>query len=257
MSTVTAGDLAPGVLQQERMFFALSSVAMIAVIAIGFAPSFYLRGVIAAPHPYEPLIPLVLAHGLLFSAFLLLFAAQAWLAAAGRVDLHMKLGASAFVLLPIMIVVAVFVSLGGVYRPITAPPGLSPLSWLAVPLIDVPVFATLFGLGLANRARPEVHKRLMFLGMTDMMQPGFGRWPLPLSPLKTVFVGTVLLPALFILALLLWDLRSRGRPTNVTLIGGAAIVSIAAIKPLIWATPWWLAFAKWASMLVHPATASM
>jgi len=253
MSTLTAGDSPQGLVQQERMFFALASVAMIAVIAIGFAPSFYLRGVIAAPHPYEPLIPLVFAHGLLFSAFLLLFAAQTWLAAAGRVDLHMKLGLSAFVILPIMVIVAIFVSLGGVFRPITAPPGLSPLSWLAVPLIDIPVFATLFGLGLANRARPEIHKRFMFLGMTDMMQPGFGRWPLPFSPLTTAFVGTVVLPALFILALLVWDLRSRGRPSNVTVIGGALIVAIAAVKPLIWATPWWLGFAKWASMLVHPA----
>jgi hypothetical protein len=87
---------------------------MVGVIAVGFAPSFYLRGIIPASHSFEPLTPLVLLHGLLFTAFLILFTAQVWLVAAGRSDVHRKLGRVAFVLVPVMIVVGVVTGLGGV-----------------------------------------------------------------------------------------------------------------------------------------------
>jgi hypothetical protein len=234
-------------LRQEHRFFSGAATVMLAVTAIGFAPSFYLRGVVPAVHPYEPLIPRVLFHGLLFSAFLLLFVTQVWLVGFGRTNLHRKLGRVAYGLVPVMIVVAIWTGLGGVSRPLTAAPNVAPLSWLAVPLLDVPVFGTLLTLGILQRTRPVVHKRYMYLAMTDMMIPSLGRLPLPLPPSALIPVGQVVLPALFLVALALWDIRSMGRPHRITLAGGAAIIVVSAIKPLIWATPAWLLFARWVS----------
>jgi hypothetical protein len=233
----------------EHRFFSIASLAMIAVIAVGFAPSFYLRGIIPAPHPFEPLTPLVLLHGLLFTAFLMLFTTQVWLVAAGRSDVHRKLGRVAFILVPVMIVVGVVTGLGGVSRPLTAPPGISPLSWLAVPLLDVPVFGTLLILGLANRFRPVAHKRYMFIAMADMMVPGFGRIA-PLLPIPRTLViptGQIFLPALFLMALIAWDYWSRGRPHRISIIATSAVIAVAAVKPLVWTTSAWLHFAEWVS----------
>jgi hypothetical protein len=222
---------------------------MVAVVAVGFAPSFYLRGIIPAPHPFEPLTPLVLLHGLLFTAFLMLFTAQVWLVAAGRSDVHRKLGRVAFILVPLMIVVGVVTGLGGVSRPLTAPPGISPLSWLAVPLLDVPVFGALLILGLANRFRPVAHKRYMFIAMADMMVPGLGRIA-PLLPIPRTLViptGQIFLPALFLMALIAWDYWSRGRPHRISIAASSAVIAVAAVKPLIWSTSGWLHFAEWVS----------
>ncbi len=220
---------------------------MVGVIAFGFAPSFYLRGVIPRRYPLENLNPLVVLHGLLFTSWLLLFAAQTCLVSAGRLDLHRRVGRAGFVLLPLLAVVGLLTSLGGTARPLTAPTGMNPLSWLAISLLDVPVFTTLIALGLAKRFRPQTHKRLLYVGMTDMMGPGFGRMPLPVPPALHGPVGTILLPSLFLLALIGWDIRAFGRPLAVTLWSSLAVVSVWVIKPMIWYSPAWLEFAAWVS----------
>jgi hypothetical protein len=242
-------DTGARTLRGEHRFFSIASLAMVAVIAVGFAPSFYLRGVIPAPHPLAPLTAPVLLHGLLFTAFLMLFTAQVWLVAAGRSDIHRKLGRLAFVLVPMMIIVGVVTGLGGVSRPLTAPPGVSPLSWLAVPLLDVPVFGTLLTLGIANRFRPVVHKRYIYIALADMMVPGFGRIA-PLLPIPSALVipsGQIFLPALFLIALIAWDLWSTGRPHRISVVASSAVIAVAAVKPVIWNTSEWLHFAEWVS----------
>jgi hypothetical protein len=235
-------------LSGEHRFFSLASLAMLAITGIGFAPSFYLRGIVPLPHPFEPLVPLVVLHGLLFSTFLLLFVAQTWLVAAGRSDLHRRVGKTIYVLLPLMIVVGLATGLGGVSRPLTAPPGISPFSWLAVPLLNVPVFGTLLTLGIMQRFRSAEHKRYMYLAMTDMMAPGFGRMPLPVPPAAMVLTAQVILPALLVIALIAWDIKSTGRPNPISIIAGSAVIAVAAATPFIWNTSGWLHFAQWVSL---------
>ena len=240
--TPAAPETAARPLSGERRFFSVASLAMVAVIAVGFAPSFYLRGVIPAPHPFAPLTLPVLLHGLLFTV-------QVWLVVAGRSDIHRKLGRVAFILVPVMIAVGAVVGLGGVSRPLTAPPGISPLSWLAVPLLDVPVFGTLLALGLVNRFRPIAHKRYIYIAMADMMVPGFGRIAplLPIPPYLVIPAGQIFLPASFLIALIAWDFWSTGRPHRISIVASSAVIAVAAVKPFIWNTSGWLHFAEWVS----------
>ena len=105
MATITgvAGDR----LLAERRFYSRMALFLIALVFLGFAPSFYLRGVVPSyPRP-NPTLPLsVLLHGGLFTLWMLLVVAQTQLVAAGRRDVHMKLGALtvlvALALIPIM-----------------------------------------------------------------------------------------------------------------------------------------------------------
>jgi hypothetical protein len=234
-------------LEAEHAFFTGASLVMIAVIAFGFAPSFYMRGIVARRYPIEALNGLVVLHGVLFTTWLLLFALQTWLVAAGRLDLHRRLGRAGFVLLPVLAVVATVTALGGTARPLTAPEGIGSLSWLAVPLLDVPVFTGLIALGLANRARPQAHKRYLYIAMADMMAPGFGRMPLPVPPALHGPVATIALPGLFLVALVAWDIYAFGRPKPVTVGASLAAVCVWVLKPAIWSTPAWLGFAAWVS----------
>jgi hypothetical protein len=125
---------------------------------------------------------------------------------------------------------------------------IPPLTFLAVPLLDIPVFALLIGGALANRRTPLTHKRLMFIAMIGMMSPAIGRMPLP-----PPFVGPVAifaLPDLFLLALMLFDLMTLGRVHRATVWGGLLLVGSQILRVLIWETEGWLAFARWASGLV-------
>lgn len=236
---------------RDRQFFTITSLAMVAVIAIGFAPSFYLRGYFPAPFTRAEMIPSVALHGLVFTAWLALYVAQVWLAATGRIALHRRLGRIGWIMLPLLVILGAYTALIGVGRP-TAPPGIPPLSWLAMPLLDVPVYGLLIALGLRHGIPREVHKRLMYLSLVVMMPPGFGRWQVPpemfaATPLPPPVIMTVLLPMLFILALIGWDVATRGRPMRVTLVAGGAVMALWLLKPIIWSSAAWLGFAAWVS----------
>lgn len=52
-------------LSAERRFYSWMAVMMIVVVLIGFAPSFYLRGIVPSyPRPNPSLPPSVLLHGI-------------------------------------------------------------------------------------------------------------------------------------------------------------------------------------------------
>ncbi len=231
----------------ERWFFGGTAIAMAASIVIGFLPSYYLRGVIDPGHPIPSLTPLVHLHGLIFTAWMLLYVTQVLLVSADRRDLHRRLGMATVGLLPAMIAIALVSALYQVGRA-SGPPIVSPLSWLAIPLISVPVFAGLIGAGLARRWDSASHKRYMFLAMIEMTSPGFGRWPWPaFVPGPVVIFG---FSDLFLMALIGWDLKQRGSIHRATLIGGGIMVGSQVARFAVWQTDPWLAFARWAAGLV-------
>lgn len=231
-------------LAAERRFYFWMAAAILATIFAGFAPSFYLRGVVPAYRPYLPMTWLVALHGLIFSSWAVLFMSQVALVSSGRADIHRRLGFTGFAMVAAMAVVGTFAALYGVARH-SGPPDLSPLAWLAVPLIDVPVFVLLIGLGLLNRRKPQVHKRFMLISMIGLLPPSIGRLPWPETvPFPLFIIGGQLL---FLIPLALWDLGSRGRLHWVTASGTAILVGSWVFRLAIWQTPWWLAFAGWVS----------
>ena len=231
-------------LAAERRFFFWTAAAMLATIFAGFAPSFYLRGLTPSYAPYLPMTWLVLLHGLLFSGWAILFMVQVSLVSAGRTDLHRRLGMAGLPLLASMAVIGPLTALYAVARH-AGPPGLSPLTWLAVPLIDVPMYVALIGAALANRRDPQAHKRFMLAAMAGMVNPGFGRLPWPEAmPVPMILMGGMLV---FLTALVAWDLISRGKLHWATSLSAAVLVGSWVFRLAVWQTGWWLAFAGWIS----------
>jgi hypothetical protein len=231
----------------ERWFYAGMAIAIVTAILAGFLPSYYLRGVLDAGHALAPMTPLVHLHGALFTSWMLLFLAQVLLVIGGRRDIHRKLGIAAVILLPAMIVVGTLSGLHQVARA-SGPPITSPLNWLSVPLLSVPLYAGLIGCALVKRRDPQTHKRLMLIAMIEMTSPGLGRlpWPEFVPGAFTLFGFT----DLFLLALVGWDLRQHGRLHRATIIGGTALVASQFLRLAVWDNPAWLAFARWAVALV-------
>jgi hypothetical protein len=230
-------------LGSERRFFVAITAVIIAAILAGFAPSWFLRPWLYRPEML-PFTPLVWLHGLLFTGWALLFMTQVGLVSAGRLDVHRRLGIVGVGFAVAMAVVGTFAALYGVARA-SGPPGIPPLSFLAVPLLSVPIFAGLILTGLHFRRRPDAHKRLMLLAMIGFLPPALGRMPIFSGPL-----GTLVLPTLFIVALGWWDVKSRGRIHRATVWGGLADFLGFLTPMLIWNTSSWLGFARWASGLV-------
>lgn len=231
---------------RERRFYFGMSVAILLSIAVGFGPSFYIRGLVPPYAPVAPLTPLVIVHGLVFTSWVFVFMAQTAFISSHRVDLHKAFGYWAAGLAAAMVVLGTVTSAYAIHH-FPPPPGVSSLSWFAVPIFDMPTFAVLMTLGILNRHRAQWHKRYMLIAMLIMLPPALGRLPLPAAiPLPLKIFG---LPDLFLLALVVWDLRSRGKLHPVTIGAGAFLVATQVVRLSVWNTEPWLAFAGWVGSL--------
>ncbi len=190
----------------ERRFYTGMALAMIALVLIGFGPSFYFRGYVHFPRPNPSLTPLVLLHGIVFSLWMLLFAAQASLVGLDRRDLHMRLGLAGMTLAVLLVPLMYLVAVGQVARA-NQPPFATPLGWTIVPILVIPVFAALVWLGWKHRRNPQTHKRLMLCAALLMMDPAIGRIPLT-PPTQLGFAVQSLLPLAMYFILFWWDRKT-------------------------------------------------
>src|SRR5687767_1474763 len=82
---------------RDRVFFSLVGLWFVALTYVGFSRSFYHR-VFTEPLPTHQIV-----HGVVYSAWVLLFLVQALLISIHRVRWHIRLGASSVFLLILMI----------------------------------------------------------------------------------------------------------------------------------------------------------
>lgn len=226
----------------ERRFYGRMAIAMAVIVFIGFAPSFYLRGLIPFPRPNPSMTPLILAHGIVFSGWIALFYAQTRLVAANRRDLHMRLGLAGFGLGLVMLCMMVVVSVQQIARA-TQPPYIDPVSFSAVPLISIPAFVIFLWMGWANRRDAQVHKRFMLLSALLMMEPAIGRMIFFPPSYVGQYASSVVAWAT-VVPLMLWDRRSTGTVHWVTRFGAILMAMTLITRYLIWETVGWHAFVQ-------------
>jgi len=230
----------------ERTFYLAVIAAMIGCVLLGFARSFFLRplfpGFAAPPETF------FYVHGAVFVGWMALLAVQASLVAADNVAMHMRLGALAYGLVPLMIAIGVVGSFIAARRPggffgVSTPP----LQFLTTTLGDIAMFAGFAIAALIRRRQPQTHKRLMLLTGIVMMEPTIGRWPFDV--IVDWAPAALVLKLVFLIPLALWDIASLRRIHAVTLTGAFVLVSEGLLRDPLGATPQWLAFARWAAGL--------
>ena len=244
-STLTTADVGRSVLRapvssarwRERSFFTGIPIAMAVAVFVGFSPTYFLKTAYGTP----ALAPLYHFHGFLFSLWMVLLVAQPAFVAARRITLHRRLGKVGGALAAVMVLTALAVAID-MGRRGAAPPGVPVLSFLAVPLATVIVFPALIGAALAWRRQPETHKRLMLIGTLELVPAGIGRWPGLATAGPFAYFG---LTDLFLVAIVLFDLATRGRPQPATIWGGMFLVGSQVLRIVISGTGPWLAFAGW------------
>ena len=230
----------------ERKFFLAMALAMLAVVFVGFARSFFLRPLFPDwPSPSEPIFYI---HGAAFVAWIALLVTQASLVAARRTDLHRVIGPFGAVLAGAMVVLGTVAALVAARRPtgfVDVP--VPPLSFLAIPFFDLILFAAFVGLAVAKRRDAQAHKRWMLLATINLLAAAYARWPGVYGGGPLLFFG---LTDLFIVALAIWDFRALGRVHPVTLWGGLLLIASQPLRLVVSGTEAWLAFARWATGLL-------
>lgn len=227
----------------ERRFFLGMALAILVVVFVGFARSFFLRPLFPAwPSPSEAIF---YVHGAAFAAWIVFLVAQASLVVGGRTDVHRVIGPFGAALAAAMVVLGTFAALIAASRPtgfIGIP--VPPLSFLAIPLFDMILFPLFVGLAIAQRRNAQSHKRLILLGTIGLVPAAVARWPGVYGGGPLLFFG---LTDLFLVALAIWDFRSLGKLHPVTLWGGLLILVSQPLRLVISGTEAWLSFARWAT----------
>jgi len=228
----------------ERRFYCWMAIGLVALVFLGFAPSFYLRDVVPAyPRPNPSLPPAVILHGSLFSLWMLAFIIQTQLVAAGRRDVHMKLGKASMVLAVALIPIMYLTAVWQVARA-NQPPFTDPLTWTIVPLAVIVPYAVMIWNGWNHRKNSQWHKRSMLAAAILVVAgPSIGR--LPIAPPTIVgFTIIFLLGLLLFVPLYLWDRRSLGHAHPATKLGFALLaVSIAIPLAVFWTGADWASIA--------------
>jgi hypothetical protein len=236
-------------MRRERVFFLCMAVAAMTTVFLGFAPTYYLRSFTHVTHyptgvPVSGSLPLLLhVHAVVFSAWILLLTVQSSLVAAGRADIHRRLGIAGAILIPIMIVLGCLTAIRGGrdgWNP--GGPYHDSLAFMVVGLADIAVFSTFAASGLYFRSRPDTHKRLMVLATVGgLMWPAITRMPYVAGHAPLMFgllAALVMVPAIR-------DRLVLGRVHPVSLGGGVAILIAMPLRVLIGRTELWHQFASW------------
>jgi hypothetical protein len=208
----------------DDFFFTTMSVLMLAIVFMGFASSYFLRG---AAFSHLPSL-LVHLHGAVFSSWIILFVVQSSLVSAGNLQLHRKLGIAGAVIACMMVVLGVLTPYGTLRRGAQLPSIFTPTSFLIGNILGILLFGAYVAVAVWQRKNRIVHKRLMLIANTTLMAPALSRMAFPVMehplltfPLMTHYpflIGAI--PLAMIVALFIFDLVTQKRPLVVTVIGG-------------------------------------
>jgi hypothetical protein len=230
-------ERAAGRRRVDQAFHLGMAAALVGIVFAGFARSFYLRPMFTS----APLAPLALIHGTLFSSWIVLLVAQTALVAAGRTDVHRRVGVAGALVAACMIVVGTLTALVKARREAAS---VEALQFLVVPLTDMVVFGTLVAIGIRLRRKSESHKRLMLLATIALLPAATGRLPLSFIQDGGAF-ETFALADVPIAACLLYDIVIRGRPHRALLGGALLIVASQPLRMALGDSQAWLTFARW------------
>lgn len=231
----------------SRFYFWMASACALVAFA-GFARTYWApvaRGSFAGP-------PLLHFHGLLFSAWTILFVLQARSAAAERYERHRALGYVAIAVASAMLLLGLAVVAIGIRRGIDGGFGEAARSFSIVPVTILVSFAIAVAAALASVRRPEVHMRLMLVATVTLLPPALARvlvglfaspgtgigMGFPPPPIPFSLVPSVLADLLLVVAMVR-DWRVEGRPhsayvTSIVLL----VVSQIARVPLAGTAAW-------------------
>lgn len=251
--TATDKQQAHAVPASRPYFYVWAAATCVAVAFLGFTPTYFsplLRGAFTAH-------PIVHIHGLVFFSWTLFFTYQSWLVASGRPTRHREVGLIGISLATAMSFLGLLVAISSANRAAAAGQIEAAKDFMIVPVTGIATFAILFACAIYYLRKIEIHKRLMLIATASILDAAVARWFLtflapPLPPGVTVAVppvGVALPPAfivdLIIVAGMVYDWRTRGKPHPVYFIAGGAVLVQQILRLPLSTTPAWDGIAAW------------
>ncbi|MCF8475051.1 MAG: hypothetical protein K9G26_10165 [Emcibacter sp.] len=201
--------------QFGHKFYIRMGYVLIAFILAGFIPFIKMR----FDHG-GTMNPALMAHGISYLGWYILFILQASLIAKKNISLHMKLGKASLLLAAIMVITSILVMKDSFDRGSNGGTPFSPEHFIMLPFMDTLLFITGFSLAYINRKDALTHKHFMLLASILIMDPATARLAITLGfmPLGMLFHFGLLA------AVIVYDKKTLGTIHKATKIGLALLV---------------------------------
>jgi hypothetical protein len=234
----------------DDIFFTTMSAIMLAIVFMGFASSYFLRGAAFSTLPTV----LVHLHGAVFSSWIILFVIQSSLVSAGNIRLHRKLGVAGAVIGGLMVILGVLTPFGTLFRGAQLPSIFTPASFLMGNILGILFFGIYVAIAIWKRNNRIVHKRVLLIANAMLMSPALSRMAFPVMPHPKLtyplmvhhpfLIGAI--PLAMVVSLFLFDLIVYRRVFAATVIGGILFWAFDPLSDLIINTQFSQHLAFWA-----------
>jgi hypothetical protein len=234
-------------------FYVWMSGVFVLIAFAGFIPTYWAKVATGSFHG----APILHLHGAIFFTWTLFFFVQTVLVATGRTPDHRSWGLAGISLATAMVFTVVLAAINSMR--VAGAIGLADEArrFAYVSLSGAVLFAGFVGAAIVWVRRADVHKRLMMLAMIPLMHAAFARvFAMAFAPAGAkgpppVFVSVPpgLAMDLLIIAAMIHDWRTRGRPHPVYWIGGAVLLLDQTLAVPLSATATWMTIATWVQSL--------
>jgi len=168
-----------------RYFYSGAALVLLLCTFWGF-DNFYLHG--KAPGGAEitsQIRTLVVVHGVVMTAWMLLFAVQPQLIAGRKYRIHKALGKAGAVIAATAVVLGSFVAVESARfnPPDTLNWGLLPRQFLTFALVPIWLFGLFVTIAIVNRSTPDIHRPMMLTAVLAAMPPPLFR----IDPVREAF----------------------------------------------------------------------
>jgi len=213
----------------DRTFFPLIGLTACAVIAAGFAPTYYLGHWFHAP----PLKATVHVHAAAFTAWLILLLSQMVLIRAGKFRWHRAVGKAAVGLVVLMVITGYIVIFG---KPRPTP---FTRAFIFTPILSLVLFPAFFALAIRFRRDPGTHKRLMMLATILIANAGVARLMGMVGLTAAPYGSWVATYSLLLLPMIVFDLTRLKTVHRATAWGTVVLLARHPLHAAIAYTDWW------------------
>ena len=221
----------------DRRLYIFAAILFPLIVLLGFARTYYLKPFFGMPD-----LPgrIVYLHGIVMTAWVVLFVTQVSLVARRRTKTHQRLGYIGGAFAALVVIVGVLTALYAAAR--GGSPGPPALQFLVIPLGDMLIFSVLIGLALYFRRNLPVHKRLMLLAAINLVTPAIARIPFSFIINGGPFAFFALTDVC-LLACVAFDTFKHRRLHPVFLWGTIFLIALQPLRLMLAATDIWVRFA--------------
>jgi hypothetical protein len=225
--------------RDRSRLYGLTGLAIFVIALIGFSRTYYLRTWFDVP----PLTMRLHLHGLVLTLWLGLFMIQSMLISVGRRRLHRRLGIAGVGLAAAVIATTYMTAIEAAHLD-GSRGGITAADRLYSTVVLMMLFGAFVAVGTLFRKRPDIHKPSMLLATIAIVGPAASRATVLLLG-RGIRDPHVYVMSALLLAAVVSDWRTRGRPHGWLLGGGFVLIASQVTRRLMGGSEAWALIGNW------------